>query len=209
VPDYEDGTKSQKSAGHDDMDVKSEENKTAKIRTNIILDKENIVSNRKKQVYFQLLKDEMDLIMKNTSSYFVNKFTKCLKMTETKISNIDINELYVLKQFIDDLCLIMKNKYEIEVDTIQKAFNSVTVEYLNSFCRKKRDKMETILKNEQWNTVKVSSFFQNIVRVVNDLQISDEEFLNFDSGDKDELADALYIDAQKFQAMNCTLELTK
>lgn len=191
------------------MDIKSEENKTAKVRTSILLDKENIVSNRKKVVYFQLLKDEMDLIMKSTSSYFVNKFTKCLKMTEAKISSINIKELFVLKQFFDDLCLIMKSKYDIEVDSIKKAFNSVTVEYLNSFCKKKKETMETILMNEQWKIVQVSSFFQGIIRVVNDLQISDQEFLNFDNGDKDELADALYIDDQKFQVMNCTLELTK
>ena len=69
--------------------------------------------------------------------------------------------------------------------------------------------METILKHEQWKTVQVSSFFQSIIRVVNDLQISDKQFLNFDSGDTDELADSIYIDDQKFPVMNCTLELIK
>jgi hypothetical protein len=191
------------------MDIKSEDNNSARVRSNILLDKQNIVSNRKKVVYFQLLKDEMDLIMKSTSSYFVNKFTKCLKMTETKISSINIKDLHILKLFIDDLCLIMKSKYDIEVDTIKKAFNSVTVEYLNSFCKKKKETMETILMHEQWKTVQVSSFFQVIIKVVNDLQISDQEFLDFDNGDNDELTDVLYIDDQKFQVMNCTLELIK
>jgi hypothetical protein len=135
TPDKEDGARSQKSQERVNVnyEVASEGNFTAKVRPNMLLDKDSIVSHRKRQNYFNYLKEEMDKILKTTSGYFISKFTKCLKNIEPKIASININELRILKQFFDDLCMIFENKYEISTESIKKAFQGVLLEYVNGF----------------------------------------------------------------------------
>ena len=55
---------------------------------------------------------------------------------------------------------------------------------------------------EQWKTVEVTPYYQNIIRVTNDLQISDEEFFNVDSMTDQERSSVLIVDGQNFQVIN-------
>lgn len=85
--DKNDGSKSQKSQGRVDnnLDVHSDENKTANLKSSLLLDRDMpalkknqsfIMGNRKLKVFLTIQKEEMDGIMKSTSSYFINKFVK-------------------------------------------------------------------------------------------------------------------------------------
>ena len=87
--ELDDGTKSQKSQGHNNVnvDILSEENKTTKAKTSGLFDKETHVSNSKKKMQVKFLKEDMKEIMKSTADYFVHKFAKSLHKTELKISS--------------------------------------------------------------------------------------------------------------------------
>ena len=187
----------------------SDSNKTEKIGTNLLLDKESFVQNRKKIVYLTQLKDEMSGILKSTSSYFLNKFAKCLKQTEVNIGSININELYTLKQFFEDVWAIINSRYEINTSSIKLGFNSIVNEYLVHFSKKKKDAIETLLRTEQWKTVNISSYFQDIISVINNMQISDEEFFNIDKNKSDSFSEFINIDDNKYTITNSTLEMVK
>ena len=61
--DKDDGVKSQRSQGNKkvkNIDVFSDDNKSMSIKTSLPFDKDSIVYNRKRQVYFSFLKDEVD-----------------------------------------------------------------------------------------------------------------------------------------------------
>ena len=47
------------------------------------------------------------------------------------MGSININELHSLKLFFEDLAKVLKNKYEIPVESITKSFNSVMNEYVS------------------------------------------------------------------------------
>ena len=98
--DKSDGAKTQKSQ----EDVISDGNNSAKAKTNLLLsNKDLFVQNQKKKVYYKHMKEEMAGIIKTTATYYTDKFVKCLKFTESKTSSININELFTLKQFFDDM----------------------------------------------------------------------------------------------------------
>ena len=98
--------------------------------------------------------------------------------------------------------MILRNKYEIDVTSIEKAFQTVVLEYLDSFAKIKNTSTEILLKQEQWKTIEVLPYFQNIIRVTNDLQISDEDFFNVDSITDQEASGVLVVDGQNFQVVN-------
>lgn len=78
APDKDDGARSQKSQERLNVnyEVVSDGNLTANLRPNMLLDKDSMVNNRKRQNYFNYLKEEMDKVLKTTSGYFTSKFTK-------------------------------------------------------------------------------------------------------------------------------------
>ena len=196
--DLDDGTKSQKSQGHLDVnvDLASEGNKTANLKQADLFEKDREINIKKRKIEIKLYKEEMKEIIKETGDYFIKKFIKSLQKAQSKISNFNIEEIKILKHYFDDLSSILKNKYEINTLSIEKAFYNVILEYLSSFSLKRNEATETILKHEQWKTVQISSYFQGIIRVTNDLQISDEEFSNFDKQDSQEFTDSLIIDGK-------------
>lgn len=107
------------------------------------------------------------------------------------------------------MCSIMQNKYEIPTKDIERAVNSVLLQYLDNFAKKKKDTIETLLRNEIWKNIQVAPFFQEIIRVMNDLQISDEEYFNFDQNDSVEPFAGLRVNETNYIMINSTLELTK
>jgi hypothetical protein len=210
--DKDDGVKSQKSQGMKkikNIDVFSDDNKSVSIKTSLPFDKDSIVYNRKRQVYFSFLKEEIDSLWKSTAQYFTSRFEKSLKKIEGKVGSININELRSLKLFFEDLAKVLKNKYEVPIESITKSFKSVLNEYVNDFCKKKKEAMEILLRHETWKTVQVLPFFQNIIKVVNDLQASDEEFIHFDKEDETELQETIMVEDNQFYVTNSTLELIK
>jgi len=207
----DDGVKSQKSQEQKNVNIDtfSESNNSVSLKTSLPFDKDSIVNQRKKLVYFSFLKDEVEGLRKSTAQYFTSRFERWLKKVEDKVSSININKLHSMKLFFEDLSKIFNDKYEIDTAGISKAFNSVLTEYVNDFCKKKKEAMEILLRHEMWNTVPVMPYFQSIVRVVNDLQASDEEFANFDNEENHELKDTIEVDGKQFFVTNSTLELIK
>lgn len=203
--------RSQKSAENNVNAIEciSDTNKTEKHGSNLLLDKETFVQNRKKIVYLNQLKDEMNGILKSTSSYFMNKFVKWLKQTEVNIGSININELYTLKKYFEDIWAIINSRFEINTNSIKLGFNSIVNEYLVSFSKKKKDAIETLLRTEQWKTVTISAYFQDIISVVNDMSVSDEDFINIDKNKSDSVSEFIFINDSKYTITNSTLEMVK
>ena len=204
-------TRSQKSSeiNINNIDNISDSNKTEKIGSNLLLDKDSFVQNRKKIVYLNQLKDEMSGILKATSNFFISKFVKCLKQSEANIGNININELYTLKQFFEDVWTILESRYEINTSNIKLGFNSVINEYMVHFNKKKKDAIETLIRTEQWKNVNISVYFQDIIRVINDMNVPDEEFLNIDKNQSKETSEYLKTERNRYTVINSTLEMVK
>ncbi|CAI2381418.1 unnamed protein product [Moneuplotes crassus] len=207
----EDDVKSDRSHGHlgVNIDLISEENKTDNLKSPRLLERQSKDNLIKKEVEMKYFKGQVQEVMKSTTDYFVKKIVKSLQIAEPKICTINIEEVIILKHYFNDLANILKNKYDIEVHSIQTAIDNVILGYINNFSKKKTDAMETLLRHEEWKTIQVSPYFQGIISVINDLQIEDQDFLNFDKQGEQEFADHLIVDGTKFQVINSTCEIAK
>lgn len=57
--------------------------------------------------------------------------------------------------------------------------------------------------------MKVSGFFQQIIKVINDMDVPDEEFINFDNAESQEIKDGIVVGDTKYSVINSILELIK
>ena len=82
---------------------------------------------------------------------------------------------------------------------------------MKTFAEKKKDSLETMLNVEQWTEAPISPYFTEVLRTINSLGLSDDEFFNMTGGggSGSDIGSSLTVNDTEYKSVNAVLELIK
>ena len=85
-------------------------------------EKEKQIESSRKEREYDVLVEWFQEIKDQTSKFFIEKFEKCIKRVESKISSVNILELRGLHQFMKGLFDQMEVKHSLQSSTLRSQF---------------------------------------------------------------------------------------